>query len=193
MPETNRAEMMVEAQPRTGKVMVEKAMVDKVMVEKVFAGKAMAEKKTILIVEDNAILREMLCDLLQAVHPDWRIVEAQNGLEGLNLAQCTQPDLILLDFNMPVMNGYELALNLQSRPETSSIPLILNSAEDADHPLIMRLRTMCQAVLGKPFSLREIERIINSILHPAASVHPTPPYVKSVYNEWGGTWQAALT
>lgn len=189
MPETNRAEMMVEVQPRAEKVMVEKAMVEKTMVEKVSVGKTMAEKKTILIVEDNAILREMLSDLLQTVHPDWRIVEAQNGLEGLNLAQCTQPDLILLDFNMPVMNGYELALNLQSRPETSMIPLVLNSAEDADHPLIMRLHTMCQAVLGKPFSLREIERIIASILLPA---HPATPYVPVVYNEWGSTWRPAL-
>lgn len=190
MSETNRAELMVEVQLRAGKVMVEKAMVEKVMAEKVSAGKAMAEKtKTILIVEDNAILREMLRDLLQTVHPDWCIVEAQNGLEGLKLAQCTQPDLILLDFNMPVMNGYELALNLQSRPETSRIPLVLNSAEDADHPLILRLRTMCQAVLGKPFSLREIERIITSILFPA---HPATPYVPGGYTEWGGTFQPAL-
>ena len=191
MQEKNRAELLVEVQPRAVKVKVEKAMVDKVMVEKVSAGKAMAGKKTILIVEDNAILREMLCDLLQTVHPDWCIVEAQNGLEGLKLAQCTQPDLILLDFNMPVMNGYELALNLQSCPETSSIPLVLNSAEDADHPLIMRLRTMCRAVLGKPFSLREIERIIAGILLPP---HPTTPYVHvpGLYNEWGGTLQPAL-
>ena len=182
MPELNRADLKTfEVQPLAGKVMV----------EKVSTGKAGAEKaKTILIVEDNAILREMLCDLLQTIHPEWCIVEAQNGLEGLNLAQRTQPDLILLDFNMPIMNGYELAMILQSKPETSMIPLVLNSAEDADHPLIMRLRTMCQAVLGKPFSLREIERIISSILVPA---HPAAPYVTGAYPEWGGTWQAALS
>lgn len=163
----------------------------KVVVGKMASGKMSAEKgKTILVVEDNVILRETLCDILQTTHPDWVIVEAQNGVEGFDLAQRLHPDLIVLDFNMPIMNGYELALLLQSQPETSAIPLVLNSAEDADHPLIMRMRTMCKAVLGKPFSLRELERTIGAILAPT---YVSPTYVTGAYGEWGGAWQAALS
>ena len=63
-------------------------------------------------------------------------VEAENGQKGIELAQRTRPDVIVLDFNMPVMNGYEMALHLQQRPETSRIPLILNSSEDVNNHVI---------------------------------------------------------
>lgn len=180
MLETNRSEMKVfEVQPRAGKVTVEKAMTEK--------------PKTILIVEDNSLLRETLCDLLRMTHPDWQIIEAENGLAGFELAQRLQPHVILLDFNMPVMNGYELALMLQNQPETSAIPLILNSAEDTDHPLIRRLHTMCQAVLSKPFSLREIERTVANLLMPTTPAYTTAPYASGAYGEWGGNWQAAFS
>lgn len=124
---------------------------------------AMKSQTTVLIVEDNEILREVMRELLQAIHPEWQVVEAENGLEGIKLAQLAQPDVIVLDFNMPVMNGYEMAIKLQQKPETCHIPLILNSSEDSDNPFIVRLRSMCQAVLKKPFSLRDIEHVFNDI------------------------------
>lgn len=129
----------------------------------------MNQQTTVLIVEDNEILREAMRDLLQAIHPDWQVVEAGNGLEGIELAQRAQPDVIVLDFNMPIMNGYEMALRLQQKPETSHIPLILNSSEDADNPLIVRLHAMCQAVLKKPFSLRDIEHVFSDIFTKPAT------------------------
>jgi len=165
----------------------------KVVMGKIIPSRISPEQgQTILIVEDNDLLRETLCEVLQALHPEWSLVEARNGLEGFNLAQRLHPDLIVLDFNMPVMNGYELALMLQNQPETSAIPLVLNSAEDADHPLIMRLRTMCKAVLGKPFSLHEVERMICTILAAPAPTYAAPAYVTGAYGEWGG-WQPALS
>ena len=128
----------------------------------------MTKSTTVLVVEDNDLLRETMCDLVMAIRPDWRIVEAENGLDGIAVAQRAQPDLIILDFNMPVMNGYEMAVQLQESPETKQIPLILNSGEDAAHPLIIRLRGMCEAVLNKPFSLREIEYVFNDIFGESA-------------------------
>ncbi len=128
---------------------------------------------TVLLVEDNLILREAMRDLLEAIHPDWHVVEAENGLEGIELARHTRPDAIVLDFNMPIMNGYEMAIRLQQKPETSRIPLILNSSEDVDNPLIVRLRSMCQAVLSKPFSLHDIEYTFNHVVgQPAGSLQP---------------------
>jgi len=133
----------------------------------------MKKQTTVLLVEDNHILREAMRDLLQAIHPDWRVIEAENGLEGFELARHTRPDAIVLDFNMPIMNGYELAIRLQQKPETSRIPLILNSSEDVDNPFIVRLRTMCQAVLSKPFSLRNIEYTFNHVFgQPAEPLQP---------------------
>src|SRR5690349_4684879 len=77
----------------------------------------------ILIIEDNWLFTEMLCEAIQLLQPTWRIYAAKNGQEGLAMVQMQHPDLILLDFYMPGMNGWELALALQQSPETSSIPL----------------------------------------------------------------------
>ena len=136
---------------------------------------------TILLVEDNEILREALRDLLEALHPDWQVVEAENGLQGIEAAKQMRPDVIMLDFNMPVMNGYEMALSLQARPETSQIPLILNSSEDSTNPLIVRLRTMCSAVLNKPFSLHDLETLFRDHFPQlAASEQPFVPTLHAI-------------
>lgn len=124
----------------------------------------MVDGTTILLVEDNPLMRETLCDILQVFHPDWRVMTASNGLEGIQAAQRNHPDLIVLDFHMPVMNGYEMALSLQAQPETRQIPLILNTTEDQNHPLVKRLQSMCNAVLNKPFSLYDLDRVLSGAL-----------------------------
>jgi len=115
------------------------------------------QEKTILLVEDNECIREALRELLEVLHPNWCVFEAENGLQGIEVAERTQPDAIVLDFNMPIMNGYEMALSLRQSPKTSQIPLILNSSEDNTNPLVARLQAMCSAVLKKPFSVGDLE------------------------------------
>lgn len=128
----------------------------------------MVDSTTILLVEDNPLLRETLCDILHVFHPDWRVMTASNGLEGVEVAQRNRPDLIVLDLHMPVMNGYEMALSLQARPETCRIPLVLNTSEDQNHPLVRRLQSMCKGVLDKPFSLYELDRVLSYVLNQRA-------------------------
>lgn len=120
------------------------------------------DQTTVLLVEDNEMIREALRDLLEALYPDWCVMEAENGRQGIEMAERVHPDLIVLDFNMPIMNGYEMALSLQNNPATSCIPLVLNSSEDTNNPLVMRLRTMCSAVLNKPFSLGDLEDLFDN-------------------------------
>lgn len=128
----------------------------------------MVDGTTILLVEDNPLMRETLCDILQVFHPEWRVMTASNGLEGVQAAQRNRPDLIVLDFHMPVMNGYEMALSLQAQPETRQIPLILNTTEDQNHPLVKRLQSMCNAVLNKPFSLSDLDHVLSAVLNQRA-------------------------
>lgn len=128
----------------------------------------MVGSTTILLVEDNPLMRETLCDILHVFHPDWRVMTASNGAEGVEAAQRNRPDLIVLDFHMPVMNGYEMALSLQAQPETCQIPLVLNTSEDQNHPLVKRLQSMCNAVLSKPFSLHDLDRVLNVVLKQRA-------------------------
>jgi two-component system cell cycle response regulator DivK len=125
---------------------------------------AMNHTPTVLLVDDNTAFRELLRDFIQLAHPGWRVLEASNGAEGVELAQRWLPDLIFLDLNMPVMNGYEAALRLQAQPTTEALPLVMMTNEDANEPLVVRLRTLCQGALLKPFSLRELERHLDRLV-----------------------------
>ena len=137
---------------------------------------------TILVVEDERLFREMLCEVIQLIQPTWRVYEAKNGQEGLALAQAKCPDLIMLDFHMPLMNGYQLALALQQRRETYPIPLILSTSEDANHPQILCLRALCQAVLFKPFSLSALEHTLAQVQF----VQPAVEFKRRISNDFIG-------
>lgn len=132
----------------------------------------MNEPVTILIVDDNQLFRETLREILRLTHPYWKVIEAYDGQMGLEVAQTNLPDLVLLDFNMPRMNGYEVAAALQKQTHTAQIPLVLLTSEDADHPLVMRMRNLCQEILFKPFSLRDIERILTRMLARLSTAMP---------------------
>ncbi|CAN5782250.1 response regulator [soil metagenome] len=77
---------------------------------------------TVLIVEDNPEERKIFSTYLEFI--GLNLIEARDGEEGLRMAHVHNPDLILMDISMPVMNGWETARRLKSDPETADIPLI---------------------------------------------------------------------
>ena len=82
--------------------------------------------KTVLIVDDNAYIRQALCDLFKR-EADFEICgEAENGKEAIAKARELHPDLIVLDLSMPVMNGLDAARELKRLMPT--VPLLMYSA-----------------------------------------------------------------
>lgn len=80
----------------------------------------------ILIVDDNAVIRNGLCEVFSR-EPDFEVCgEAENGREAIRKAQSLRPDLIILDFAMPVMNGLDAARGLKKLMPT--VPLLMYSA-----------------------------------------------------------------
>lgn len=75
-----------------------------------------------LLVEDNANNRYLFTLLLQ--HAGFSVVTAQDGVSGLEIARSERPDVILLDIQMPEMDGYDVAVRLKEDPQLLSIPLI---------------------------------------------------------------------
>lgn len=124
----------------------------------------MKSDKTVLVVEDDPFLREAVCEFIQFIRPTWRTVEAANGQKGVELAETVQPDLILTDLRMPVMDGYEMVVTLQRKSETRTIPLILNTSEDVSCPLVSRLRSICREVLFKPFLFDELDSALERVV-----------------------------
>lgn len=118
-------------------------------------------KPLILIVEDNYDLRSFL---LQSMKTDFRVMGAENGKEGFDLAKKYTPDLIISDIMMPVMDGLELCSRIKKEIHTSHIPVILLTAKAMIDHWIEGLETGADDYIPKPFNLKVLQlKIINLI------------------------------
>ncbi len=82
----------------------------------------------ILVVDDEYTTRQLLDRIIRAAHPEYEIVQAADGTEGLQLVSSVKPDLVLMDVLMPDMNGYEVCGKLKATPGFGDIPVIFISA-----------------------------------------------------------------
>jgi signal transduction histidine kinase/ligand-binding sensor domain-containing protein/DNA-binding response OmpR family regulator len=123
--------------------------------------KADKSKPLILIVEDNYDLRSFL---IQSMKNDFRLLGAENGKEGLEMAKKYTPDLIISDVMMPVMDGLELCSRLKKEIHTSHIPVILLTAKAMIDHWIEGLETGADDYIPKPFNLKVLHlKIVNLI------------------------------
>lgn len=106
----------------------------------------------ILIVDDNATGRELLRDTIE-LEGEYEIVTAANGRDALDVAERERPDLILMDLQMPLMDGYETTEHLKADPGTADIPVVALTASHVmseDHQRAMQVG--CADYLQKPVS-----------------------------------------
>lgn len=116
----------------------------------------------ILLVEDNEMNRDMLSRRL--VRNGFQIVMAVNGQEGLDLASSENPDLILLDMSLPVLDGWEAARRLKSDAATAKIPVIALTAHAMVQDKEKALAAGCDDFDTKPVELPRLLEKINSLL-----------------------------
>ncbi|MEJ2246097.1 MAG: response regulator [Acidobacteriota bacterium] len=82
--------------------------------------------KKVLVVDDNPISRELIREVLE--NSDLIVVEAENGEEALNMIMLERPDLVLLDIQLPVFDGYEVLRRVRSDPRLGKLPVIALTA-----------------------------------------------------------------
>lgn len=116
----------------------------------------------ILVVDDLEQNRMLLRDVLE--YFGYEVVEAANGEEGVRLAREHHPDLILMDIQMPVMNGLEVGRLLRSDPRTKEIKIIALSAFNLLDDKDDFFATGFDGHIGKPFDIRELPKIIRKYL-----------------------------
>ncbi|WP_428771621.1 response regulator [Vibrio sp.] len=107
-----------------------------------------AQRKLIMVVDDDPIFRRITCGIL-TTH-GYRVVEAEDGLEGLHHLRTAEPDLVICDLSMPVLDGIEFVEEVSL--EYPSLPLIVVSATDEMSDVAKALRYGIKDFLSKPIS-----------------------------------------
>lgn len=130
---------------------------------------------TVLIVEDEKNIVDILKFNLKKEGYD--TLEAGDGLRGLELALERNPDLILLDLMLPVMNGFDVCKSLRDRG--SNIPVIMLTAREAEQDKVLGLELGADDYITKPFSIRELMARVKANLRRAAMPGAAPEKAKT--------------
>ncbi len=110
--------------------------------------------RRILVVEDQEDNRQIVRDLLTSV--GYELIEAANGEEGVRMAGQHRPDLILMDIQLPILDGYEATRRIKADPELREIPIIAVTSYALSGDDVKALEAGCDAYVTKPFSPRAL-------------------------------------
>jgi two-component system phosphate regulon response regulator PhoB len=123
-------------------------------------------KKTILIADDEGAIVKAVTTFLTM--RGYEAIGGCNGLDGFRKAKEHDPDLIILDINMPGMGGVEASRKLKADSRTKDIPIILISGTVAEQDDVKAAlaESMAEAFLEKPFELKELLAVIEKMLAP---------------------------
>lgn len=119
-------------------------------------------KPTILVVEDEAALVTMLRYNLEK--QGFRVEEATDGQEAITKVAETQPDLVLLDWMLPVMSGIEVCRQIRRRPAMRDVPIIMVTARTEDNDAVRALNTGADDYITKPFGMDALLARIRALL-----------------------------
>ena len=125
------------------------------------------EKGTILYVEDNIDNRTLVRRIL--LSEDYDLIEATNAAECLKVLENTKPDLILMDINMPDMDGYTLTAKIKTTPGFERIPILALTANVMRGDKEKTLEAGCDGYIQKPLDIdqlvKEVERFLARSAH----------------------------
>jgi len=119
------------------------------------------DRTTVLIVEDNADVRRYVRTLLE---PQYRVIEAEHGRDGLKRTRSALPDLVVADVMMPEMNGIEMVEALRRRPRTDTIPVVMLTARAEAADQVEGLEGGADAYVTKPFDASVLTARIDSLI-----------------------------
>ena len=119
-------------------------------------------KPLVLVADDDHNLRKILCLFLKNAR--YETVEAANGREALNMAKSQNPDLILMDIMMPILDGFTVCKMLKDEAETKRIPILICTAKNRKEDLVSAIKAGAEDYIIKPFTkdtvLSKIEKAL---------------------------------
>jgi len=118
--------------------------------------------KRILVVEDHEDNRRILRDLLGTT--GYEMIEAEDGAEGVAKAKAEKPDLILMDIQLPLLDGYEATRQIKAEPALAAIPIIVVTSYALSGDEEKAKAAGCDAYVSKPYSPRQLLQKIREFL-----------------------------
>ena len=118
--------------------------------------------RTILVVDDNDMNRQLLTDVLSK--SGYTVLPAENGSDGVAMAIKHTPDLILMDIQMPIMNGLEAGKALRNDPRTKDIRMLALTSYNVLEGKDDFFQTGFDGYIEKPLNIRKVKEIIRSHL-----------------------------
>jgi len=122
----------------------------------------------VLVVDDEAHIVNVVAVKLR--NNDYEVIMAEDGQEAFALACEELPDIIVTDFQMPIMTGLELVEKLRQTEATKDIPVIMLTARDFSIEDGKKEELNISDCIVKPFSPRELLKIIENVLHDSSTV-----------------------
>lgn len=119
-------------------------------------------QRTILVVDDFDDTRLLLRTWLE--RKGYQVVEAENGNEAVNAVEAQPPDLIIMDVEMPELDGLSATRKIRAMPGLATVPILAVSAYGADQFRDSALEAGCNEYVATPFEPEELEKLISSLL-----------------------------
>jgi CheY-like chemotaxis protein len=129
-----------------------------------------ANIRRILIADDEPYVTTILAAKLLQIGA--HVVTCSDGEEALAKAADKRPDLIITDYQMPLMSGFEMSLRLRQDPRTQSIPVVMLTARGHHLTEVQLAKTNIKALFAKPFSAKEVVGKVQELLGPIQDIDP---------------------
>jgi CheY-like chemotaxis protein len=121
----------------------------------------------VLLVEDNEVNRYLVRFVLEK--GGFHVITAGNGREAIELARLHQPDMILMDIQMPVMDGYEATVQLKADAQLRAIPVVALTAFAMPHEREQAMAAGCAGHIEKPIDTRTFNAQVSAFIGSAPS------------------------
>jgi chemosensory pili system protein ChpA (sensor histidine kinase/response regulator) len=125
--------------------------------------------RVVMVVDDSLTVRKITGRLLE--REGYRVLAAKDGLDALEQLKETLPDVMLVDIEMPRMDGFDLTRNVRNDPRTSRVPIIIISSRTAEKHRSHALELGVNAFLGKPYQETELLQQITQQLGTRPTIH----------------------
>ncbi|MBW2107230.1 MAG: response regulator [Deltaproteobacteria bacterium] len=119
-------------------------------------------QKKVLIVDDSPMIRHVVSQIVK--DSGFRVLVAKDGKEGYDMAKGQHPDLVIMDVEMPVMDGIEATTLITSDPDTAHIPVMIFTSLGCEDDLQRAQAAGCRRILNKPISRETLRAALEEIL-----------------------------